>query len=309
MKHSLIYEKMLKYSSPDDVFNHFISTLKPSTIVWTYFVNWEKVFESVKDVEVGLNVLNYLIGKIDFDKEFRFLLKKHPETARILPALVVRDGEGTKNFKILVDFKHKKLVYEDYDFSKKTITDDDIEKYLKFVTETGFKNLIVSQKIKNLVDYMIGVEAGLDSNGRKNRGGSIMEDIVEVFVKDICDRHNFQYLTEASAPEIKARFNKDVPVDKSSRRYDFVVYNGKEIFIIEVNFYSGGGSKLKSTAGEYRDLFNVLKDKHKFIWVTDGYGWKKTDRPLRETFEHNDYLLNLDMLEKGILEKLILNEK
>lgn len=309
MKHSLIYEKTLKYSSPDDVFNHFMTTLKPSTIVWTYFVNWEKVFESVKDVEVGLNVLNYLIGKTDFDKEFRFLLKKHPETARILPALVVRDGKGTKNFKILVDFKHKKLVYEDYDFSKKTINDADIEKYLKFVTETGFKNLIVSQKIKNLVDYMIGVEAGLDSNGRKNRGGAIMENIVEVFVKDICERHNFQYLTEASAPEIRARFNKDVPVDKSSRRYDFVVYNGTEIFIIEVNFYSGGGSKLKSTAGEYRDLFNVLKGKHKFIWVTDGYGWKKTDRPLRETFEHNDYLLNLDMLEKGILEKLILNEK
>lgn len=309
MKHSLIYEKMLKYSSPDDVFNHFMSTLKPSTIVWTYFVNWEKVFEAVKEIEVGLNVLNYLIGKQDFDKEFRFLLKKHPEVAHVLPALVVRDGEGTKNFKILVDYKHKKLVYEDYDFSKKPINDEDIEKYLKFVTEAGLKNLIVSQKVKNLVDYMIGVEAGLDSNGRKNRGGSIMEDIVEVFVKDICERHNFQYLTEASAPEIKARFNKDVPVDKSSRRYDFVIYNGKEIFIIEVNFYSGGGSKLKSTAGEYRDLFNVLKGKHKFIWVTDGYGWKKTDRPLRETFEHNDYLLNLDMLEKGILEKLILNEK
>ncbi|MCX5785285.1 MAG: type II restriction endonuclease [Elusimicrobia bacterium] len=309
MKHSIIYEKMLKYSSPDDVFKHFMTTLKPSTIIWTYFVNWEKVFESVKDIEVGLNVLNYLIGKQDFDKEFRFLLKKHPEVAQVLPTLVVRDGEGTKNFKILVDYKNKKLVYEDYDFSKKTLNNDDIEKYLKFITETGFKNLIVSQKIKNLVDYMIGVEAGLDSNGRKNRGGSIMEDIVEVFIKDICERHSFQYLTEASAPEIKARFNKDVPVDKSSRRYDFVVYNGKEIFIIEVNFYSGGGSKLKSTAGEYRDLFNVLKDKHKFIWITDGYGWKKTDRPLRETFEHNDYLLNLDMLEKGILENLILNEK
>lgn len=309
MKPSVIYEKTLNYSSPDDVFNHFMTTLKPSTIVWTYFVNWEKVFDSVKEVEVGLNVLNYLIGKADFDKEFRFLLKKHPEVAKVLPALVVRDGEDTRHFKILVDYAHKKLVYEDYDFSKATITDADIEKYLKFVTETGFKNLVVSQKIKNLVDYMIGVEAGLDSNGRKNRGGSIMEDIVEVFVKDICARHNFQYLTEASAPEIKARFNQDVPVDKSSRRYDFVVYNGKEIFIIEVNFYSGGGSKLKSTAGEYRDLFNVLKGKQKFIWITDGYGWKKTDRPLRETFEHNDYLLNLDMLEKGILEKLILNEK
>ncbi len=96
-----------------------------------------------------------------------------------------------------------------------------------------------------------------------------------------------------------------MPVDKSSRRYDFVIDNGKELFIIETNFYGGDGSKLKSTAGEYRNLFDVLKGKHRFIWITDGYGWKKTARPLRETFDHNDYLFSLSMLEKGILEHLL----
>lgn len=309
MKPSVIYEKMLNYSSPDDVFNHFMTTLKPSTMVWTYFVNWEKVFESVKEVEVGLNVLNYLIGKADFDREFRFLLKKHPEVAKVLPALVVRDGGGTKHFKILVDYKQKRLVYEDYDFSKATITDADIDNYLRFVTETGFKNLVVSQKIKNLVDYMIGVEAGLDSNARKNRGGIIMESIVELFVKDICTRNKLRYIPQANAKKIKKEFEIDVPVTKSIRRYDFAILNGSKLFLLEVNFYSGPGSKLKATAGEYRNLYDVLDSRFKFIWITDGLGWKTTDHPLRETFDHIDCLLNLDMLEKGILEKLILDEK
>jgi len=197
------------------------------------------------------------------------------------------------------------LVYKDYDFTKEKLSDEDIAKYLIFVKETGLKDLIINKKIKNLVDYMIGVEAGLDSNGRKNRGGHAMEDIVEAFIVDLCNKKKFRYLKEANSEKIKQEFGYDVPVDKSSRRYDFVIDNGKELFIFETNFYGGGGSKLKSTAGEYRNLFDVLDGKYKFIWITDGLGWKKTTKPLRETFNHNDYLFSLTMLEKGILEMLM----
>ena len=152
---------------------------------------------------------------------------------------------------------------------------------------------------------MIGVEAGLDSNARKNRSGHSMEDIVEAFIVDLCNKKKFRYLKEANSEKIEQEFGYKVPVDKSSRRYDFVIDNGKELFIIETNFYSGGGSKLKSTAGEYRNLFDVLAGKYKFIWITDGLGWKTTSRPLRETFNHNDFIFNLTMLENGILEFLI----
>jgi type II restriction enzyme len=299
------YNEKLKCKTEDDVFEFLISNLKPSNRIWSYFVNWEKVFTNTKQIELALNNLNYLIGKDDFDKEFKFLLKENPSIAKVIPALVVRDGSNKKKFKILVDFQNKKLVYEDYDFSKNDISDGDIEKYLHFVQETGLKYLITNKKIKNLVDYMIGVEAGLDSNGRKNRGGHAMENIVEVFIKDVCEKNNFKYLKEANSEKIKNELGYDVPVDKSSRRYDFVIDNGKELFIIETNFYGGGGSKLKSTAGEYRNLSDVLNGKYKFFWITDGIGWKTTAKPLRETFNHNSYLFNLTMLEKGILEFLI----
>ncbi|MEO0075868.1 MAG: type II restriction endonuclease [candidate division WOR-3 bacterium] len=305
MKKLSFYNETIKCKNDDEVFDFLITNLKPSNMLWSYFVNWEKVLRNTKQIELALNNLNYLIGKDDFDKEFKFLLKENPNLVKVIPALVVRDGTNQKSFKILVDYKNKKLVYEDYDFTKEKISDEDIEKYLVFVKETGLKALIVNKKIKNLVDYMIGVEAGLDSNGRKNRGGHAMEDIVEAFIADLCNKKRLKYLKEANSERIKQEFGYDVPVDKSSRRYDFVIDNGKELYIIETNFYGGGGSKLKSTAGEYRNLFDVLSGRYKFIWITDGHGWKTTARPLRETFDHNDYLFNLTMLEKGILEFLI----
>lgn len=305
MKFIKFYQEVLGCKNEDEVFTYFLNNLKPSNMLWSYFVNWEKVFENTSKIELALNNLNYLIGKEDFDKAFRFLVKENQEIIKVIPALVVRDGKNNTKFKILVDYSKKKLVYEDYDFSKKEITDKDIENYLLFVKETGLKDLIVSQRIKNLVDYMIGVEAGLDSNGRKNRGGHSMEDIVGFFVADICKTKKFKYLKEATAEKIKAEWGYDVPVDKSSRRYDYVINTGKELIIFETNFYGGGGSKLKSTAGEYRDLFNVLNGQYKFIWITDGKGWVGTSRPLRETFNHNDYIVNLDMVEMGILNYLI----
>lgn len=305
MKNLTLYKTALNCKTEDRVFDFFISNLKPSNTIWSYFVNWEKVFTNTKQIEIALNSLNYLIGKDNFDKEFKFLLKESPNLAKVIPALVVRDGSNKKKFKILVDYKNRKLVYEDYDFTKDKLADEDIKKYLTFVKETGLKDLIVNKKIKNLVDYMIGVEAGLDSNGRKNRGGHAMENIVEAFIKDICDKNNFRYLKEANAEKIKKELGYDVPVDKSSRRYDFAIDNSKELFLIETNFYGGGGSKLKSTAGEYRNLFDILAGKYKFFWITDGMGWKITTKPLRETFNHNDYLFNLAMLEKGILEFLL----
>lgn len=300
------YNKTLNCKNEDEVFEYLIDTLKPSNMLWSYFVNWSKVLDNTKKIEIALNNLNYLIGKQDFDNEFKFLIRQNPKIAKIIPALVVRDGNNTNKFKILVDYQHKKLVYEEYDFSKEVITDKDLKKYLLFVKETGLKDLIVSQKIKNLVDYMIGVEAGLDSNGRKNRGGHSMENIVEFFIADICKDKKWQYLKEATAKKIKNEWDFNVPVDKSSRRYDFVVNNGNKLIIFETNFYGGGGSKLKSTAGEYRDLFNILNGQYKFVWITDGNGWKSTTRPLRETFNHNDYLINLDMIEKGILKALLI---
>lgn len=307
MKYLPIYNKHIGCGSQESVFDYIIKNLKPSILTWSYFVNWEKVFTNVKDIEVNLNILNYLIGKDNFDDEFLYLVKKHPQIIPTIPALLVRDGSGNKSFNVLVDYSRKKFVYENFDFkSIAQCSDADISKMLVFIEKSGLKKLFTEKRIKNVVDYAVGVEAGLDSNGRKNRSGHMMEEIVEYFIADICRRHDFKYLKEANANEIKNTYGYDVPVDKSSRRYDFVINNNKSLYIVETNYYGGGGSKLKSTAGEYRSLYDILnKSNFKFIWITDGLGWQSTHRPLLETFNHNDYLLNLGMLENNILDCII----
>lgn len=304
MKYLETYSK-LGLPDSDSVFNYLLANIKPSNTLWGYFVNWEKVFRHTGAIEVELNILNYLIGKEEFDSEFISLVRKHPEVVRAIPALLVRDGSNKKKFDILISFEDGKLLYQQFDFTKDSYTDEEINDFLEFMEKTGLKTLLQDRKIKNLVDYMVGVEAGLDSNGRKNRGGTAMEQISEAYIKRICELNDYTYLAQANAKAIKNAFDIDVPVDKTSRIYDFVVKTPHGLTIIEVNYYGGGGSKLKSTAFEYKGLQDVLRDKFNFVWITDGAGWPSTALPLRETFNHNDYLINLDMLENGALEEIL----
>lgn len=205
------------------------------------------------------------------------------------------------------DYQNGKFEYEEYSFVKQiSYSQDDIDKAVEFMDKSGFLEQLKNKRIKSLVDYIFGVEVGLDSNARKNRGGTSMEEIVRFFVRDICERNSFEYMEQATAPKIKKQWNKVITVDKSSRKIDFAINTNTKLFLIETNFYSGGGSKLKSTAGEYKEDFRKwTNDGHQFIWITDGAGWKTAKRPLHEAFNQTDYILNLDMLEKGILENLL----
>jgi len=303
MKTLAVY-KQLGLSSDKDVFNHLIATLKKSNTTWDYFVNWAKVFGGIKSIEVDLNILNYLIGKDNFDVEMKFLLGKHPSIVKVIPILLAcREN----SFEILADFTKGKLEFESFAFSDKDVlSGPDVVKIINFMKFSGLADLFTGKKIKNVIDYVTGIEVGLDSNGRKNRGGTTMESIIEVFLNGLCEKNKYRCLKEATAGKIKDAFGIDVPVDKSSRRYDFVVHNGKSLYLIETNFYGGGGSKLKATAGEYKALQDYLrKSGHTFIWITDGLGWKTTIRPLEEAFNHIDFVLNLAFVESGVLEHII----
>ena len=190
----------------------------------------------------------------------------------------------------------------EYDFSKPI----DLDKAVMFLKESGFLKLVSDRKIKSIPDYFIGVEVGLDSNGRKNRSGTSMEDIAEFFIKDICQRKGYEYISQATADKIKQKWNKNITVTKSSKRIDFAVNTPNKLYLIETNFYGGGDSKLKSTAGEYAEIYHQwTNDGHQFIWITDGLGWQSTKRPLRDTFDNTDYIINLDMIQKGVLEDLL----
>jgi type II restriction enzyme len=286
-------------------FEDFFSTLRPSLKLWDYFVNWDKVYRNTKQVEIQLNLWNYLIGKSDFDTEFLGLLKLHPEIVSSIPSLIVRDGSASQTFSIVSDITDLTKPDIVFDFSVPAKTEAERKLALQFFKQTGLINLFKKDGVKNLVDYVIGVEAGLDSNGRKNRSGTNMEIVVESYLKPFCRTQKLTYISQATPNAIKTEWGFDVPVDKSSRRFDFAISNGSKLVLMEVNFYGGGGSKLKATAGEYKGLFHFLQASNvDFVWITDGQGWETTKEPLGEAFVELDYLWNLDWLTRGYLEDL-----
>ncbi len=306
MKNLSFYKTVLHCNTEDQVFDFLTLNLQESISHWKFFVDWEKVKKNVEDIETELNILNSLLGKKDLHNKFVTLIEEYPNIRKVLPILIAVRNKKLKEMPILNINDSLNVEIKEHLFNPRIeINANTRKELLRFFNESGLRSVFEDRNIKNLVDYCLGVEVGMDTNARKNRGGNNMEDIVEGYIKKTCSKNGCKYLRQANANKIKSKLGRNVPVDKSSRTYDFVIDNGKELFIIETNFYSGGGSKLKSTAGEYRNLFDVLDGKYKFFWITDGNGWNKTKKPLRETFDHNEYIFNLMMLEKDILKFLL----
>ena len=248
--------------------------------------------------------MNSLIGTTDFEKDLKQILEKYPEIVKTFPTLLaVRDNK----LEIMDIAKQSNLDYFSLDFkTKNTLNSDEIKKYTYFLTKTKLVDLFYNKKIKNLVDYVYGVEVGLDSNGRKNRGGTIMEDLVEKYITtNIQKNGKFEYIPQATAQKIKLKWNVQIKINKSERRFDFAIFNltNKKLYLVETNFFNGGGSKLKAVCGEFKSLFNELnKQNIELIWITDGKGWISTKKPLEETFNNNNYVFNLEQMQTCLLE-------
>ncbi|MFD2542571.1 type II restriction endonuclease [Lacinutrix gracilariae] len=298
---------LLDFNSDDELFDYIISTLKLKGITqWDYFVKWEKVHNNIEPHEVELNILNVLIGKENIKEELTKLILQYPKVVNVIPILLAIRFKTKKEQKINIVSDLKTFQYDHFDLSIKAPNQQEAESISTFFMGCGLGDLIKDKRVKNLVDYATGVEVGLDSNGRKNRGGHQMENAVEFYINEVCQELNLSYLKEANATAIKSAWGIELAVDKSSRRLDYVINNNGKLYFFEVNFYNSGGSKLKSTATEYVNMNQYWNAQNiEFIWITDGAGWLSAVLPLREYFDKAEYLLNLEMLKNGILKKLI----
>ncbi|HMS23561.1 MAG TPA: type II restriction endonuclease [Candidatus Saccharibacteria bacterium] len=282
----------------DKDFDKLVSTFKSSIKTWDYFVNWDKVYLNSSELEIALNKLNYLLGKEKLEEEFIKLYADNSDIVKALPALL-----AIREKKIEIFDKATK----DSEFFNFNDQSAGAKKYFEFIEKSGLAKLFKEDGVKNLVDYVLGVEVGLDSNGRKNRGGTLMEDIVGTLLADFCKDNDLQLMSQATAKKVKNIWDINIKVDKSARSFDFAVYNPRSnnIKLFEVNFYNGGGSKLKAVCGEFRSLYDELKSQSiDFVWITDGLGWHTTKKPLEETYNHNEFVFNLTMIENNILQRM-----
>ena len=303
MKQLAIHQN-LNLETPDLVFNYFFETITPVIHNLSFFVNWEKVFKGVEKYKIELCILNSLCGSKNIINDFKIILNRYPEVVNAFSLLI---GVRGNKIQILNDAENDFFEFVDYEFHHKLkLSDKEINKFVLFFEETGLFNFIQNKGIQSLKDYSYGVEVGLDTNGRKNRGGSAMELLVEKLITPILLSHNCSYIVQGTQKEVYKKWGLHLPLDKSNRIVDFIIKKNEKLIWIETNFYSAGGSKLKSTAGEYKDLYKFCKEKDiAFIWITDGNGWESTRRPLRETFDLSDYLLNLNMVKNGFFEEII----
>ena len=290
--------------SSEERLEEFLSTLSITNRTPEYYVNWKKVDRETKKYELELNTLNYLIGKDDIYIEALDLFTKQPNLLKAIPSLI---ASRDKVLDVLTIDENDNMSFEQLDFQ--TIDTSRIDDYMKFIVQSGLLIFLQQHANRSLVDYVYGVETGLDSNARKNRSGTTMEGILERHISKIAQEQNLEWKAQATAQFIKEKWGVTVPVDKSERRFDVAVYSKEnhKVWLIETNYYGGGGSKLKAVAGEFTELSQfVVKsdDDVEFVWVTDGQGWKTAHLPLAEAFSHITNVFNLEMLREGFLSEL-----
>lgn len=280
-------------------FTSWLSGFRDSIADYGYYIDFEKVHRNVDGIKIELNILNSLIGSANIESDFEVLLKKYPEVLKCVPLLLAvraneiyaMDSDGAFT----------------YDFRNQTLS---VEQYKLFMRKTGLFDLIANHIVNNLVDYATGVETGLDSNGRKNRGGHSMENLVESFIQKAGFVKDESYFKEMYIHQITDNWGINLSAisnrGQMEKRFDFVVKTADMIYGIETNFYGSGGSKLNETARSYKTLALEAEtiDGFTFVWFTDGKGWTSARNNLKETFDVLKHIYNIKDLESGIMSEV-----
>ncbi len=286
-------------------FNTWLSGFRDSIADYGYYIDFEKVHRNVNGIKIELNILNSLIGSENIETDFENLIRKYPEVLKCIPLLLaVRANE------IYCQDENGGYLFQ-FDFGKYPLNSHAYyEKYKYFMRQTGLFDLLENHIINNLVDYATGVETGLDSNGRKNRGGHLMEDLVESFIQKAGFVKDVNYFKEMYLHQITEKWAVDLSAisnqGKTEKRFDFVIKTDNMIYGIETNFYGSGGSKLNETARSYKTLALEADtiDGFTFVWFTDGRGWISAKNNLEETFDVMEHIYNIKDLEDSIINRV-----
>lgn len=281
-------------------FAEWLLTFTDSIANYKYYIDFKTIYKNAEIYKVELNMLNSLIGSQNIEQDFENLVKKYPEVLKCVPTLlavrqteiIVLDDEGNK-----FEYNFKNMNYN-------------VEQYTVFMRETGLFELLEKHLINNLYDYVLGVECGLNSNARKNRGGHLMEDLVEKFIQRAGFEKDKTYFKEMYLQDIERRWKLDMSFisnkNQATKRLDFVIKTDKCIYGIETNFYASGGSKLNETARSYKMIAEEAERVvgFEFVWFTDGMGWISARNNLRETFDNMEHIYNIADMKNGVMKEI-----
>ena len=264
-------------------FKIFLSQLSETNATLDYFTDFKKVIRNVSKIAIKLNQLNYLIGKEDLEKAINDLYEENPKVFEVLDILIaVRKDKGTKTF----DNNGEIVLLDSYFTSPKRV--------FEYICETGLAEVFKNKEITNLVDYVFGIEVGLDTNARKNRGGDNMSKAVSL----LFDKEGIYYKKEVNSTLFLDIESLGVDV----KRFDFVIKTKRKTYLIETNFYNTGGSKLNEVARAYSEVAPKINqyENYEFVWITDGQGWMAAKNKLEEAYNTIPSVYNLTTLAEFI---------
>lgn len=267
-------------------FKIFLSQLSETNATLDYFTDFKKIKGNVNKIAIKLNQLNYLIGKADIKSAVKELYEENPKAFEVLDILIaIRKNKNAKTF----NNKGEIVMLDSYFTSPQSICE--------YIEETGLGEIFRNKDVKNLVDYVFGIEVGLDTNARKNRGGENMSKAVSLFF----DKAKVFYKKEVS----NTAFPEILSLGADVKRFDFVIRTKKKTYLIETNFYNGGGSKLNETARSYSDVAPKINqyENYEFVWITDGQGWLSAKNKLEEAYSIIPSMYNLTTL-MNFIEKI-----
>ena len=249
-------------------FNTFMGQLKSTNVTLDFFVDFPKIRQRVKSMEISLCTLNYLVGKKNLKGAVTALWNRDRSVFQVMSILIAL--HSSRNTEVLDRGGDKKRLCTLF---------DSVDGVMTFLTETGLADVLRNQEITNLVDYVFGVETGLDSNARKNRSGKLMEHLIGEAFKDTGIKY-LEQVPSRNYPEVASALGTD------EKTFDFVVTTPLKTYLIEVNFYSGGGSKLNEVARSYSEIGRKINQLpgYEFVWITDGKGWFSARNKLQEAF-------------------------
>jgi type II restriction enzyme len=258
-------------------FSTFMSQLKDTNQTLDFFCDFDKIHNNVENIKLSLCMLNSLIGTADLRSAVETIWRRDKSAFNVMDILIAVRSEGKK--KVLNSLGECVILNSLF---------NSVDGVIEFLEDTGLAEVLQSQKITNLVDYVFGVETGLDTNARKNRSGHVMEDVVA----EIFDNNNIEYRKEVYSSEWTEMTQA---LGDDEKRFDFVIETPQKIYLIEVNFYSGGGSKLNEVARAYSDIAPKINavEGFEFVWITDGVGWNSAKNKLQEAFNIIPSIYNL----------------
>lgn len=267
-------------------FNKFMSQLQETNQTLDFFCDFDKIESNVNDIKLSLCMLNSLIGTTDLRKSVEAIWKRDRTAFRVMDILIAVRSNGKK---VILDSSGQCVVLDSLFTS--------VDGVMEYLEETGLADIFRQKKINDLVDYVFGIETGLDTNARKNRSGHVMEKMVA----NIFDKNNISYRKEVYSTEWQ---NLQFVLGDDEKRFDFVIETTNKIYLIEVNFYSGGGSKLNEVARSYSEIAPKINSVlgFEFVWITDGIGWKSAKNKLQEAYNIIPNIYNLTSLDTFIKE-------